>query len=64
MKENTDDPVLDSSIGKPAAGVNVSIEVISLDALDSSPQDFPKSLAMGYVFFLHDSTFHDCLVSS
>jgi len=54
VKEDIDDPVLDSSIGKPAAGVNVSIEVISLDALDSSPQDFPKSLAMGYVFFVHD----------
>jgi hypothetical protein len=34
-------------VGKPAEGVTVTIEVISLDALDSSPQDFPKSLATG-----------------
>jgi len=51
---------LDSSIGKPAEGVTVTIEVISLDALDSSPQDFPKSLATGWVFqfFLIPSCHH------
>ena len=29
--------------------------MISLDALDSSPQDFPKSLATGYVLSYHPS---------
>lgn len=42
-------PVLDASIGKPASGVKVSLEVLQLEVLDSAVQDLPKVLATGYV---------------